>query len=102
MTIDISGFINLPPDEFKKVLREMQEKGRQQSQESFFSSILRPELQQDMLDAMAYSQHATQEMRDDALAGIKELKQCERCEVYHDDPKHSCGSVALVHNKQEE
>jgi len=30
-----------------------------------------------------------------------ELKQCERCEVYHNDPEHYCGGVALVHFKKE-
>jgi len=25
-----------------------------------------------------------------------ELSQCQRCKVYHNDPKHNCASVALV------
>ncbi len=33
------------------------------------------------------------------LAGISELVKCKRCNTYHDDPEHWCGSVALVPQK---
>lgn len=29
-------------------------------------------------------------------AALAEMTLCPRCQVYHDDPEHWCGSVALV------